>query len=96
MCRQPQFSFVTTAVASVRSPLSPLAPVLGSEVQTLGVDPKEPLEHSSFVSIHDVLGQREDILTLDGRRGPEGVSPRGACTLQPYTHLSPLACLPTL
>lgn len=57
-------AFVATAVDSAWSPLSPLAPVLGSEVQTLGVDPKETLEHSSFMPIDDVLRQCEDILAL--------------------------------
>lgn len=55
MCCQLQFCFVAIAVHGIGSPLSPLAPVLGREVQTLGVDPKEPLEHSSLVSVHDVL-----------------------------------------
>lgn len=43
------------AVGSVWSPLSSLAPVFGSEVQTLGVNSKEPLEHSPLMPIHDVL-----------------------------------------
>lgn len=42
------------AVGSV-SPLPSLAPVLGSEVQTLGVDPKEPLEHGPLMPIHDIF-----------------------------------------
>lgn len=37
------------------SPLSSLAPVFGGEVQTLGVNSEEPLEHSPFMPIHDVF-----------------------------------------
>lgn len=52
---QPQSCCLSTAVGSAWSPLPPLAPVLGSEVQTLGIDPQEPLEHSPLMAIHDVL-----------------------------------------
>lgn len=47
-------SYVGAAVGSV-SPLPSLAPVLGSEVQTLGVDAKESLEHGPLVPIHDIF-----------------------------------------
>lgn len=58
---------VLLALVWAWSPLSSLAPVLWSEVQTLGVNSKESLEHSPFVPIHDVFRQSEDVLAL-GRR----------------------------
>ena len=82
-------------MGSAWSPLSPLAPVLGSEVQTLGVDPKKPLEHSPFMPVHDVLRQCEDILALDGRRGQAGQPEQGLHAAPLHTPVSP-ACLPTL
>ena len=45
-------------------PLPPLAPVLRGEVQTLGVDAQVPLVHGPLVALHDVLRQRQDVLTL--------------------------------
>lgn len=53
-------------------PLPPLAPVLGSEVQTLGVDAQVSLVHRSLVSLHDVLGESQDVLTLEERRHRTG------------------------
>lgn len=84
--------FAGTATGSAWSPFSPLAPVLGSEVQTLGVDPKKPLEHSPFVPIHDVLRQCEDILALDRRRGQAGQPTWGLLSAPLHTPVSP--CLP--
>lgn len=49
------------------SPLPPLAPVLWGEVQTLGVDAKDPLQHGALVTVYDVFGKRQDILTLKGK-----------------------------
>lgn len=80
---------VGTTTGSAWSPLPPLAPVLGSEVQTLGVNAEEPLEHGPLVPIHDVLRQREDILALGGRQEQTG-QPTGAGTLRPSACPSPL------
>lgn len=64
----PRFAhFVGATMGSAWSPLPPLAPVLGSEVQTLGVNTEESLEHGPLVPIHDVLRQCEDVLALGGR-----------------------------
>jgi len=53
---------------SLPLPLPPLAPVLGSEVQTFGIDAQVPLVHRPLVSLHDVLGESQDVLSLEERR----------------------------
>lgn len=45
-------------------PLAPLAPVLGREVKAFRIDAQVSLLHCSFVSVHDVLWQSQDVLTL--------------------------------
>lgn len=46
-------------------PLAPLAPVLWSEVKTLGINAQVSFVHRSFVSFHNVLRERQDVLTLN-------------------------------
>lgn len=46
------------------SPLAPLAPVLGGEMEALGVDAQHPLQHGALVALHDVPRQRQDVLAL--------------------------------
>ena len=52
------------AVGGVASPLAPLAPVLGGEMEALGVDAQHALQHGALVALHDVPGQRQDVLAL--------------------------------
>lgn len=48
-------------------PLPPFAPVLWSEVKAFGIYAQVPLLHCSLMSIHNVLWQSQNVLTLHSR-----------------------------
>lgn len=50
------------------SPLAPLAPVFRSEMQAFGINAEVAFLHGTLVAFHYVLGQGEDILTLEVKR----------------------------
>lgn len=52
-------------------PLAPLAPVLRCEMKAFWIDAQVSLLHRSFMTVHNVLWESQDVLTLESRMKTE-------------------------